>query len=149
MKKILAVWALGMTPGLCLAFDGELQFLKTKLGVEHVVKVNNWRVDKKGVPSFDYVYSQKGASCKYEVHGTVEALMEDDGKPLVINFEVAGGGERQVMSFEDKTVSFAFPYQKKDVGKYISLIQTFTPEMLKSSCIKKAGRLDIEFKGGK
>lgn len=148
-KMILTMCVLGMLPGLGMAFDGELKFSKKQYGMTHQITVSNWQVDKKGVPSFDYVYSHKGAACAYEIRGTAQALMEDNGKPVVIN-SGSGAEEEQIIPFSDKTVDFAFPYKKKEVGDYLGFTQKFTPSMLKNTCVKKAGLFEVNFlKNGK
>ncbi len=146
MNKVLLIGAFSLMPNLCFAFDGELQFSKKERGITHTLKVKNWKIDNKNTPSFDYVYSHTGATCKYEIQGRAQALMEDNGEPTVMN----GSGpddEPQVIPFyDDKTqVDFSFPYKKKKEGEYMAFMKTFAAAMLKDTCVKKVGLFEVSF----
>ena len=75
-----------------LGFTGTVNLAKTEGGAKRTLALSNWSVDKRGVPSFDYRYSQSGPECAYERSGHAIAGFDDNGGEI----------ELQVYSGEDE-----------------------------------------------
>lgn len=74
-----------------LGFSGTVNLAKTAGSAKRTLALSNWSVDKRGVPSFDYLYSQSGPECAYERSGHAIAGFDDNGGEI----------ELQVYSGED------------------------------------------------
>lgn len=131
------------------AIEGDTRFRITSGGVEHSLQVSQYQVDKKGVPSFDYVYEQRAGSCRFSVAGhavagfddskgkvelEVHNLQDDDGKALP-----------PILVYYDDASTFTLPY--KGAPQQVSFDRTLSPEQLKRSCGKQdSDQLSLLFK---
>lgn len=85
--------------------------------------ISRWQVDKRGVPSFDYRYSQTGPGCAYQRSGHAVAGFEDNGDSVeleIYNPQGADGKEgAPIGTFYDEPngVVFSMPVMGKGKGK--------------------------------
>lgn len=130
------------------AADAEPRFKLNSGGVEHSLRVSQYKVDNKGVPSFDYVYEQKAGSCRFSVTGhAVAGFDESKGKVQleVFNLQDDDGKELpQVLVYYDDASTFTLPF--KGALKQVSFDRTLSQEQLKSSCgSKNSAQLSLLF----
>jgi hypothetical protein len=150
MKKVLALACLLTLSSVAHAFKGELSFTKSQANVEHSLKLSNWRVNKKGIPSFDYSYSQTGPGCEFRASGNIVAGFDEyDGKIelQIYNPEDERGRETgQVLLFNDDATNFTLPYKESRQAGSVGFGRTLTADEQKKSCQKKSDRLSVHFK---
>jgi hypothetical protein len=150
MKKIILLLSFVALSGGAYSFQGTVQISNSKSGVEHSIQLSKWHVDSKGVPSFNYVYSQKTASCKYEMSGRAIAGFEEDGKKVdleVYNPQDAQGNEmEQILAFHDDSVTLTIPVKEKNQGKLVTFEAALSADARRKSCVKNAENLTVVFK---
>lgn len=84
MKKILLSFVPLCAAGAAMAFSGTVDMVRRDGAVTRTLSVTNWQVDKRGVPSFDFRFSQSGGGCDYRRSGHAVAGVEEyDGKTEV------------------------------------------------------------------
>lgn len=130
------------------ATDAEPRFKLHSGGVEHSLRVSQYKVDNKGVPSFDYVYEQKAGSCRFSVTGhAVAGFDESRGKVELEVFNLQdddGKALPQVLVYYDDASTFTLPYN--GALKQVSFDRTLSPEQLESSCgSKESAQLSLLF----
>lgn len=149
MKKIIFFWAVFSISSVSLAFQGDLQFKRTTGGVAHSAKLSNWRVDKKGVPSFDYVYEQSGPGCGYRSEGkAIAGFDEYKGKIEleIYNPEDAKGRETgQILIFYNNDISMTLQLKESMQNMSFSFVNILNKDELARSCLKKTERLSVSF----
>lgn len=147
--RTLILCALALCANAVHAFEGEPRFKLNSGGVEHSLQVSQYKVDKKGVPSFDYVYEQRAGSCRFSVTGhAVAGFEESKGKVELEIFNPQGDDGKalpQILVYYDDTSTFTLPY--KGALKQVSFDRNLSPEQLKRSCGKKdSEQLSLLFK---
>jgi hypothetical protein len=137
--RTLIFCALALCANTSRAFDGESRFKLNTAGIEHSLQVSQYKVDKKGVPSFDYVYEQRAGNCRFTLSGhAVAGFDENKGKVELEIFNPQGDDGRalpQILVYYDDGATFTLPYKGK--LKQVSFDGTLTPEQMKRSCGKK------------
>jgi len=132
--------ALAICANVAHAFEGESRFKLNAAGVEHTLQVSQYKLDKKGVPSFDYVYEQHAGSCRFTMSGhAVAGFEESKGKIQLEVFNPQGDDGKelpQILVYYTDGATFTLPYKGK--LKQVSFDGTLTPGQLKSSCGKKS-----------
>ncbi|AMP17376.1 hypothetical protein [Collimonas pratensis] len=150
MKNPIIFILLMAASSIAFAFQGTMQFINTKSGVEQTIQLSKWSVDSRGVPSFDYAYSQKTASCKYEMSGRAIAGFEEDGKKVdleIYNPQDAQGNEmEQILAFHDDSVTLTLPVKEKNQGKLVTFEAALAADARRKSCVKNAENLTVVFK---
>lgn len=118
------------------ATEGDARFKLKAGGVEHSLQVSQYQLDKRGIPSFDYVYEQRAGGCRFSVTGhAVAGFDESRGKPEleVYNLQDDDGKELPpILAYYDDASTFTLPY--KGAPKQVSFDHTLSPEQLKRSC---------------
>jgi len=121
------------------AFDGTPSFTTREGGVEHTLKLSQWKVDAKGLPSFDYVYEQQAGACHFKVAGHATAGFEERGGKVqldVFNPEDGKGKElAQILMFYDDAVTMTLPL--KGALRQVSFDDELTAAQQRASCGKK------------
>ncbi|MES2740609.1 MAG: hypothetical protein V4754_06625 [Pseudomonadota bacterium] len=79
MKKNIVFAAVLCVSACVQAFPGTVELTRKDGEVSRTLVLSKWSVDKRGVPSFDYRYTQSGANCAYERNGHAVAGFEDNG----------------------------------------------------------------------
>lgn len=79
MKKIFLFLVVAFASACAHAFPGTITLSKTEGAIKRTLTMSKWSVDKRGVPAFDYRYSQSGPKCDYERTGHATAGFEDNG----------------------------------------------------------------------
>jgi len=147
--RTLILCALALCASAAQAFDGESRFKLNAAGVEHSLQVSAYKVDKKGVPSFDYVYEQHAGACHFSLSGhAVAGFEENKGKVELEIFNPQGDDGKalpQILVYYDDAATFTLPY--KGALKQVSFDGTLSAEQLKRSCGKKnSEQLSLVFK---
>lgn len=147
--RILILCALALCAIAAQAFDGKSRFSLNAAGVEHSLHVSQYKVDKKGIPSFDYVYEQKAGNCRFSMAGrAVAGFEESHGKVVLEIFNPQGDDGRelpQILVYYDDAATFTLPY--KGELKQVSFDGNLSPEQLKRSCGRKSSEhLSLLFK---
>lgn len=132
------IYGLLFCTGLAQAFDGAPTFATTSAGVAHMLALSHWKVDKRGVPSFDFVYEQHAGACRFRLAGHADAVTEEvHGKvePAVYNPEDdQGRAMPQIVVFDSDDVAFSLPY--KGALNKISLRSALSPALKARACDK-------------
>jgi hypothetical protein len=103
--------------------------------------ITAWRVDKRGVPSFDYSYSQVGRGCEYRRVGHAQASFTVYQGILTLDIynpqDENGKESEQIGLFEDEVngVDFSMPVEGKAKAFWVS----FDDPMMKKSLGAKCG----------
>lgn len=91
--------------------------------VSRSLSLQNWRTDRRGVPSFDYHYRQSGPDCDYQRDGRAVAGFEENGDKVELEvFNPEGGGGKQaapilVLYDADSSVIFSMPVPLASGGR--------------------------------
>jgi hypothetical protein len=102
--------------------------------------ISRWQVDKRGVPSFDYRYSQSGPGCAYQRTGHAVAGFEDNGDSVeleIYNPQGADGKEgAPIGTFYDEAngVVFSMPVQGKGKAFWVSFEDPRMKKTLGAKC---------------
>ncbi|MYM94005.1 hypothetical protein [Duganella vulcania] len=141
--------ALLLCSSLSQAFDGAPSFTAKRAGIEHTLKLSQWKVDGKGVPSFDYVYEQQAAGCRLKVVGRATAGFEEKGGKVVLDVfnpeDGKGKALPQILMFYDDTVTLTLPL--KGTLQQVSFDDELTDAQLRGSCGKKSdAKLSVLFR---
>jgi hypothetical protein len=140
MRNLLMCGALCL-PVLAHGFTGTINKNYKEGGVARSISMSNWHVDKRGVPSFDYRYTQSGPGCDYQRSGHAIAGFEETGSGVqleIYNSEGDDGkGVEPVATFYDKdnTVILSLPMVKNKQPAWVS----FEDALMKSKLPKKCG----------
>lgn len=147
MKKYLICAAL-MCCGLARAFDGAPTFVLRSGGVEHTLTISAWKQDRKGVPSFDYVYEQRAGSCHFRLSGHAVAGFDEQGGKVeleVFNPESEDGRELpQILMFYDGAVSMTLPL--KGAPRQAGFRDALTAAQRNQTCGAHQPKLALSFK---
>ncbi|NKI71267.1 hypothetical protein GN109_17730 [Collimonas pratensis] len=150
MKKIILFLSFVTLSSGAYSFQGTVQISNSESGVERTIQLSKWRVDSKGVPSFNYVYGEKTASCKYEIAGRAIAGFEEDGKKVdleVYNPQDAQGNEMaQILAFHDDSVTLTLPVKEKNQGNVVTFEAALSTDARRKSCVKNTDHLTVVFK---
>ncbi|WP_145650298.1 hypothetical protein [Pseudoduganella lurida] len=109
--------------------------------VTRSLSVQNWRTDRRGVPSFDYHYRQSGPDCTYQRDGRAVAGFEDLGDKVELEvFNPQGDDGREtapiaVFYDADGSVVFSMPVPGKGRPAWVS----FDDAAMKKKLPKKCG----------
>jgi len=102
--------------------------------------ISRWQVDKRGVPSFDYRYSQTGPGCAYQRSGHAVAGFEDNGDSVeleIYNPQGADGKEgAPIGTFYDEPngVVFSMPVEGKGKAFWVSFEDPRMKKSLGAKC---------------
>jgi hypothetical protein len=136
--KTTPFYALLLCCGLAHAFEGAPRFATKTGGVAHTLALDHWKVDARGVPSFDYVYEQHAGTCRFRVAGHAVAVYDEvNGKIelTVFNPQDARGRELPpVVGYDSDDVTLTLPY--KGPLHTISLRSPMPPALHKRACFK-------------
>jgi hypothetical protein len=130
------------------AFDGTPQLATRQAGAEHTLKLSHWKVDAKGVPSFDYTYEQSAGACRFTVSGhAVAGFEERNGKAVLDVFNPEDGKGKamgQILMFYDDAVTLTLPLN--GALRQVSFDDTLTDAQLPKTCLKqKDAQLSVLF----
>jgi len=140
MKKILMSSVLLGAAGAAVAFSGTVEMTRHDGTVTRTLSVSNWQVDKRGVPSFDFRFSQSGGGCDYQRSGhAVAGFEEGDGKA---ELEIYSGQDEQgretaplmILYAYDSTVIFSTPVRQNR-----AFWMSFQDERIRRSVPKRCG----------
>jgi hypothetical protein len=124
--------------GLAQAVEGTPTFMTKIAGVEHTLRIERWKTDANGVPSFDYVYEQHAGACRFRLAGHAVAVYDEVGGKVelaVFNPQDAKGRELPpVVGYEGDDVALTLPY-KGPLHK-VSLRSPMPPGLRKQACAK-------------
>lgn len=135
--------------GATVASAAPIRFVEQRAGVSHVLQVDNLKKDAKGVPSFDYTYTQQSGSCKYVVTGKAVAGHDEvDGKLELEVHNPQGPGGKQaasILAFYDGEDNFTLPYKEALKPRSVTYLKLLDDAARAKSCDKKADRIEIVF----
>lgn len=131
------------------AFDGAPSFIAREGGVEHTLKLSQWKLDPKGVPSFDYVYEQQEGGCHFKLAGHAVAGFEERGGKVQLDvFNPEDGKGRaldQILMFYDDAVTMTLPL--KGAPRQVSFDNELSAQQRRASCGKKKdGKVSVLFR---
>jgi hypothetical protein len=144
IKHMLTLGALALAAGAHSApatTPAALTLSSREGAVTRTLALQNWRTDKRGVPSFDYHYRQSGPGCDYQRDGRAVAGFEENGGKVeleVFNPEGADGKESAPIAVyydADSSVIFSMPVAGKSRRVWVS----FEDAVLKKTLPKKCG----------
>lgn len=149
MRNKVIFAALLLCSSLGQAFDGAPSYTVKRGAVEHTLKLSQWKVDGKGVPSFDYVYEQQAGACHFKVAGHAIAGFEENGGKVELDVfnpeDGKGKAMPQILIFYDDAVALTLPYKGAPVQ--VSFDDELTDAQLRGSCGKKAdAKLSVLFR---
>ncbi len=149
MRNKVIFAALLLCSSLSQAFDGAPSFTVKRAGVDHTLKLSQWKVDGKGVPSFDYVYEQQAGACHFKVAGHAIAGFEERAGKVVLDVfnpeDGKGKAMPQILMFYDEAVTLTLPL-KGALGQ-VSFDDELTDAQLRGSCGKKPdAKLSVLFR---
>lgn len=113
--------------------------------VTRTLSLQEWRIDKRGVPSFDYHYRQRGPGCDYQRDGRAVAGFEDLGSKVeleVFNPEGEDGKEGvPIMVFygAGDGVVFSMPVPGKGTVAGRKIWVSYEDGAMKKTLPKKCG----------
>lgn len=129
------------------AGSGSIKVSARDAAASRQMTIDRWQVDKRGVPSFDYRYSQTGPGCAYQRSGHAVAGFEDNGDSVeleIYNPQGADGKEgAPIGTFYDapNRVVFSMPVQGKGKAFWVSFEDPRMKKTLGAKC-GDAGRGD-------
>lgn len=144
MKKTFVLAALISLSSLCHAQPLAQNYAYSKHGIAYSLAISNWVVDKRGIPSFDYVYEQKGGKdgvCDFQKSGHAVADYEEDGKNVEITVynaqNDASMNDAEIMSYSDDNggVTFSSSYDVKKLSDYYTFEYSKTSAAFNKSCL--------------
>jgi hypothetical protein len=121
-------------------FTGTVDLSAVDAGVTRHLAISHWRVDKRGVPSFDYRYRQDGPGCAYEREGHAIAGFDDNGDSVeleVHNPQGADGKEgAPIAAFYDEPngVVFGMPVRGQGARFWVSFDDPHMKKTLPAKC---------------
>lgn len=121
-------------------FTGSVDLSARDAAAARRLTISHWQVDKRGVPSFDYRYSQAGPGCAYERSGHAVAGFEDNGDGVeleVYNPQDAHGKEAApIGTFYDEAngVVFSLPVQGRAHTFWVSFEDPRMKKTLGAKC---------------
>lgn len=122
-------------------FTGAVNLAAKDAAATRQLTITHWQVDKRGVPSFDYRYTQAGTGCAYARAGHAVAGFDESGGQVeleVYNPQDATGKEGDpIGTFYDEAngVVFSMPVQAKAKAFWVS----FEDARMKQTLGKKCG----------
>ena len=147
MKKII-VTVLLLCSGLGQAFEGTVAYATRSAGIEHKLALSHWRVDRKGVPSFDYAYEQRAGACTFKLAGRAVAGFDEQGGKIeleVFNPQGDDGKELpQILMFYDGEVTFTLPF--KGAPRQVGFDDELTSAQRARSCGGRKAKLSLLFR---
>ncbi|WEF30827.1 hypothetical protein [Pseudoduganella chitinolytica] len=141
MKKPLLSLLLCCAAGAAAAFTGTVDTKRQDGAVTRSLSVSNWKVDGRGVPSFDFRFNQTGGGCDYRREGRAVAGFDvNDGK---VELQVYSGQDDSgnegpqmlILYANDEDVVFSMPAQAKGKPGWM----TFQDAVMRKSVPKKCG----------
>lgn len=154
MKKVMLSTLALCLPVCVQAVPGNVNLVRKDGAVTRTLEVSEWKVDKRGVPTFDYRYKQSGPNCAYARDGHAIAQFQDNGDSVelvVFNPQDANGKETApIMFFSDRDntgiffevsqskkgkfdwMSFSDPAMKKTTPKVCGFTEKGTSVMFKN-----------------
>ncbi len=155
MKKYLALVPITLLSTNCFSAPSPLEYSMTEKGVSYTIMLTNWSVDKRGVPSFDYSYSQKdnkNGVCNYSASGRAVAGFEEDGGKItldVYNPENADGTEGEpILYYSDGDKTITLPENEKKRSGFVSFESKATAGEFNKHCLNGAKHLTTSFGKG-
>ena len=150
MKKILPLALLLAACRASVASPPPIQFAEKHANINHTLQVDNLKMDAKGVPSFDYTYTQQSGSCKYVVKGKAVAGHEEvSGKVELEVHNPQGPDGKQapsILNFYDGDDNFILPYKQVLKPTSVTYLKILDDAARAKICDKKADRIEIAFK---
>lgn len=132
------------------AFSGTLTLNQTEGALKRTLILSKWRVDKRGVPSFDYRYSQSGPQCDYDRTGHAVAGFEDNGDQVELQIyrgQDEHGKEGPAITIfydHDDDVVFTLPTSEKSTHIEVSFDDALMKKKFPGRCgfsTKKTGAI--------
>lgn len=139
MKKVFLLTVL-CASAHAQAFTGTISLSKNEGAIKRTLTLSKWSVDKRGVPSFDYRYSQSGAQCDYERTGRAVAGFEDAGDHVELQIYTGqdknGKEGPMVTIFYDHAdnVVFSMPTEQKSSRLWASFEDAVMEKKLPKKC---------------
>lgn len=136
----VSLFSLGLAASAHATVPAPLELTVKEGAITRTLSLQEWRTDKRGVPSFDYHYRQSGPGCDYQRDGRAEAGFEDmgDGKVELEIFNPEDGGKQSapilVFYAADSKVIFSMPVPGK--GKSKNVWVSFEDAVLKKKLPK-------------
>ena len=121
-------------------FAGTVSLSAKDAAAARHLTISHWRVDKRGVPSFDYRYSQDGPGCAYRRDGHAVAGFDDNGDSVeleVHNPQGADGKEgAPIAAFYDESngVVFGMPVRGNGAQFWVSFDDPRMKKTLPATC---------------
>jgi hypothetical protein len=140
MKSLPILLALLISSGAASAFPGTIDLQRIEGPVKRSLSISNWHVDKRGVPSFDFAFSQAGGGCEYQRKGhAIAGFDEADGH---VELEIYAGeddhgkeGPRMMIFYANNNdVVLSMPVQQNKVSSV-----TFEDKLMRNTVAKKCG----------
>jgi hypothetical protein len=140
MKRTLISFVLLCAAGAAMAFSGTVEMAQHDGAITRTLGVSNWRVDQRGVPSFDFRFRQSGGGCNYQRSGhAVAGFEEGDGKA---ELEIYSGQDEHgresppmlILYAYDSTVIFSMPVRQNK-----EFWMSFQDERMRKSLPKRCG----------
>lgn len=126
-----------------------LYFAEQRAGVMHSLRLDQLKVNAKGVPSFDYTYAQEKDGCRYAIAGTAVAWHgEVEGTMFFETFYPHGADGKAgpiMLGYYDGTVYFALVRKDAMAPKSITIAADLDDAARARICDKTAPRIAITF----
>lgn len=150
MKSILPLVLLLTACGASVATAAPMQFAAKRAGISHSLTVKNLEMDAKGVPSFDYTYTQQSTGCNFVITGKAVAGHEEaNGKVELEVHNPQGADGKQaaaILNFYDGEANFILPYKEVLRPKSVTYFKVLDDATRARSCDKKADRIEVSLK---
>lgn len=150
LKKILPLALLLAACGASVASAAPMQFAEKRAGITHALQIDNLKKDARGLPSFDYIYTQQSAGCKYVVAGKAVAGHEEIKGKLELEVHNPQGPDGKqapaILNFYDGEDNFILPHKEVLKPKSVTYLKVLDDAARARSCDKKADRIEIVFK---
>ena len=113
-------------------------------GVTRHLTISQWRVDKRGVSSFDYRYLQDGPGCAYRREGHAVAGFDDNGDSVELEVHHPQGADGKegapIAAFYDEPngVVFGMPVRGKGARFWVTFDDPCMKKTLPATCASSA-----------
>jgi hypothetical protein len=121
-------------------FPGTINLSAKDTAAARQLAISRWQVDKRGIPSFDYRYSQVGTGCTYERSGHAVAGYDDNGGGVELEIYNPQGPDGKegapIGTFYDEAngVVFSMPVQGNQKAFWVSFEDPHMKKTLGAKC---------------
>lgn len=136
--------------GASVASAAPIQFAEKQANITHTLLVDNLKMNAKGVPSFDYTYTQRSGSCEYVVRGKAVAGHEEANGKIELEVHNPQGSDGKqapaLLNFYDGEDNFILPYKQVLKPTSVTYLKVLDEPARAKTCDRGADRIEIVFK---